>query len=60
MRQSTTENFQRFIEGVDDFKQRIAEWLNRKAVTIPLRALRIIFMIYAAISILIFTYILLK
>jgi hypothetical protein len=60
MRQSTTENFQHFAERIDDFKERLAEWLNRKVVAIPLRVLRVIFMMYAAISILIFTYILLK
>jgi hypothetical protein len=58
MRQSTTENLQRFIEGVDDFKQRIAEWLNRKAVAIPLRVVRIIFICYIIISVFVFTFLL--
>jgi hypothetical protein len=52
------EAFLRFDQRMDRFRQRIAQWLNTKAVAIPLRGLRLIFMCYTVISVMVFSFIL--
>jgi hypothetical protein len=50
--------FLRFDQRMEHVKQRLARWLNTKAVAIPLRGLRLIFSCYTVISVMVFSLIL--
>jgi hypothetical protein len=56
---SLQEAFLRFDQRMDHIRERLARWLNTKAVAIPLRGLRLIFLCYTVISVMVFSFILL-